>query len=309
MYYVGLAKRIASSFFPRVVPVPQLQPLDARKIFYASDEEVWKVTLVWAEASSSDNEWTAFLAWEDASSSDEAWAAFLEREEAKVQEREAKTAKAASPSGDYDIYDPSTWPPYVWPAKPAAVRCKKPYDAHLASLLAAPAAAPAPAPAPAKKSKPSLFGDDEDAPKRGVPALKGKLGNLNFMIPSASRAFAATLTAAKAPAPLPAPAKKSKPSLFGDDDIDLFEPDRPLAVMSGLTKGRPAGPPSDAHDDDDEDEILDAIAKKRYARFVAAMAARANAKVEEEKARAAIRATGGSVVHRAAAWEAAQSAF
>ena len=160
MSYVGMAKRIASSFFPQAVPVPQLQPLDARKIFYASDEEVWKVTLVWAEASSSDNEWTAFLAWEDASSSDEAWAAFLEREEAKVQEREAKTVKAVSPSGDYDIYDPSTWPPYVWPAQPAAVRCKKPYDEHLASLLAAQAAAKAPA--PTKKNKPSLFGDDDD---------------------------------------------------------------------------------------------------------------------------------------------------
>ena len=140
-----MAKRIASSFFPQAVPVPQLQPLDARKIFYASDEEVWKVTLVWAEASSSDD----------------AWAAFLAREEAKVQEREAKTVKAATAmKGDYDIYDPSTWPPYVWPAKPATDRCKKPYDAHLASLLAAQVAAKAPA--PTKKSKPSLFGDDDD---------------------------------------------------------------------------------------------------------------------------------------------------
>ena len=139
--YVGFAKRVASSFFPRVVPVPQLQPLDARKIFYSSDEEVWKVTLVWAEASSSDDEWSAFSAWEDTSSSDDAWAAFLAREEAKVQEREAKTVKAATRM-KYDIYDPSTWPPYVWPAEPASVRCKKPYDAHLASLLAAPVAPP-----------------------------------------------------------------------------------------------------------------------------------------------------------------------
>ena len=37
--YVGVAKRIASSFFPREIPVPQLQPLDARKIFYASQTD------------------------------------------------------------------------------------------------------------------------------------------------------------------------------------------------------------------------------------------------------------------------------
>ena len=167
-YYAGFATRLASSFFPQAVPVPQLQPLDARKIFYASDEEAW----------------AAFLTWEDA----------------KVQEREAKTVNAARRRMKYDIYDPSTWPPYLWPAKPAydaydpstwppyvwpaepaAVRCKKPYDAHLASLLAAPVAPP---------PKPSA-------------ALKGKLGNLNFMIPSAAAA-----------------AGFEKPSLFGDDDDD-----------------------------------------------------------------------------------------
>ena len=61
--YAGLAKRIVKSFFPMEIPVPQLQPLDARKIFYASsDEEVWKVTLVWAEAKAQEREAAALKA-------------------------------------------------------------------------------------------------------------------------------------------------------------------------------------------------------------------------------------------------------
>ena len=63
--YVGLAKRIVKSFFPQEVPVPvpQLEPLDARKIFYASsDEEVWKATLVWAEAKAQEREAAALKA-------------------------------------------------------------------------------------------------------------------------------------------------------------------------------------------------------------------------------------------------------
>ncbi len=126
--YVGVAKRIASSFFPRVVPVPQLQPLDARNIFYASEED--------------------------------AWAAFLTWEEEKAQEREEKTMRAARAATrmKYDIYDPSTWPPYLWPAQPA----------------------------PAAPDANEDDEDDEDAPKKGVAALKGKLGNLNVMIPGAA---------------------------------------------------------------------------------------------------------------------------
>ena len=189
MSYVGMAKRIASSFFPQEVPVPQLQPLDARKIFYASDEDAW----------------AAFLTWEDA----------------KVQEREAKTVNASTRM-KYDIYDPSTWPPYVWPAEPASVRCKKPYDAHLASLLAAPvapplkpppmpmfgASAPAPIPSPYAAAVDDFgdFGGFGDAPAPSATALKGKLGNLNFLIPSQ-----------------PSPTKK--PSLFGDDIAHLFGDD------------------------------------------------------------------------------------
>ena len=88
--YAGLAKRIVNSCFPRVIPVPQLQPLDARKIFYAaSDEEVWKSTLVWTEASSDEEVWKATLVWA----------------EAKAQEREATALKAASETDTDESYD------------------------------------------------------------------------------------------------------------------------------------------------------------------------------------------------------------
>ena len=81
--YAGLAKRIVKSCFPQVVPVPQLEPLDASKIskqdvkdfntnrvcFALSDaeervfkpkpltdEEAWEATLAWAEAKAQERE-------------------------------------------------------------------------------------------------------------------------------------------------------------------------------------------------------------------------------------------------------------
>ena len=75
--YAGLAKRLVKSCFPPVIPVPQLQPLDARNIIKQevqlistnqtcfalsdahervnkpktlSDEEAWEAALAWAEA-------------------------------------------------------------------------------------------------------------------------------------------------------------------------------------------------------------------------------------------------------------------
>jgi hypothetical protein len=77
--YVGLAKRIAKSCFPPVIPVPQLEPLDAKNIIKQevknintnkecfalsevrefkpiSDEEAWEATLAWAEAKAQQRE-------------------------------------------------------------------------------------------------------------------------------------------------------------------------------------------------------------------------------------------------------------
>jgi hypothetical protein len=65
--YAGLAKRLIKSCFPQVIPVPQLEPLDAKNIVKQdmtdisthkpiSDEEAWAVTVAWAEAKAKERE-------------------------------------------------------------------------------------------------------------------------------------------------------------------------------------------------------------------------------------------------------------
>jgi hypothetical protein len=67
--YAGLAKRLIKSCFPEVIPVPQLEPLDAKNIIKQdmmdvsinkfkpiSDEEAWAVTVAWAEAKAKERE-------------------------------------------------------------------------------------------------------------------------------------------------------------------------------------------------------------------------------------------------------------
>ena len=82
-YYSGLAKRLIKSCFPRIIPVTQLEPLDAKniikqdvtdisanKLCFAlsdtderlfkpkpiSDQEAWAVTVTWAEAKAKERE-------------------------------------------------------------------------------------------------------------------------------------------------------------------------------------------------------------------------------------------------------------
>ena len=65
--YAGLAKRLIKSCFPQVIPVPQLEPLDAKNIIkqdmmdintnkHISDEEAWAVAIAWAEAKAKEHE-------------------------------------------------------------------------------------------------------------------------------------------------------------------------------------------------------------------------------------------------------------
>jgi hypothetical protein len=65
--YAGLAKRLIKSCFPQVIPVPQLEPLDAKNIVKQdmtdistnkpiSDEEAWAVAIAWAEAKAKERE-------------------------------------------------------------------------------------------------------------------------------------------------------------------------------------------------------------------------------------------------------------
>lgn len=90
--YVRLAKRIVSSFFPRVIPVPQLQPLDARNIIKL---EEWTET--WSEA------WAEAGAWE-ATVEDAVWQAAVAWAEARAQEMRA-TSKSVSETDTDDSYD------------------------------------------------------------------------------------------------------------------------------------------------------------------------------------------------------------
>jgi hypothetical protein len=89
--YAGLAKRIVNSTFPRVIPVPQLQPLDARNIIKL---EVW--TEMWTEA------WAEAGVWE-ATVEDAVWRATLVWADAKA--RGWETSKAVSETDTDESYD------------------------------------------------------------------------------------------------------------------------------------------------------------------------------------------------------------
>jgi hypothetical protein len=68
-YYSGLANRLIKSCFPRIIPVTQLEPLDAKNIIKQyvtdintnklkpiSDEEAWVVAVAWVEAKAQERE-------------------------------------------------------------------------------------------------------------------------------------------------------------------------------------------------------------------------------------------------------------
>ena len=98
--YAGLAKRIVKSCFPQVVPVPQLEPLDASKI---SKQEVKDFNINKVCFALSDAEERVFKP--KPLTDEEAWEATLAWAEAKAQEREAAALKAVSETTTDESYE------------------------------------------------------------------------------------------------------------------------------------------------------------------------------------------------------------
>jgi hypothetical protein len=98
--YAGLAKRLVKSCFPQVVPVPQLEPLDARKIL---KQEVKDINTNKACFALTDAEERVFKP--EPITDEEAWEATLAWAEAKAQEREAAALKAVSETDTDESYD------------------------------------------------------------------------------------------------------------------------------------------------------------------------------------------------------------
>jgi hypothetical protein len=96
--YAGLAKRIAKSFFPPVIPVPQLEPLDAKLII---KQEIKNINTNKACFALSDAHERVFKPISD----EEAWTATLAWAEAKAQERETKAASQTDTDESYDSDD------------------------------------------------------------------------------------------------------------------------------------------------------------------------------------------------------------
>jgi hypothetical protein len=101
--YIGLAKRLIKSCFPPVIPVPQLEPLDAKLIIKqeVKDNNTNKACFTLGDAHEHLFEPISFKSISD----EEAWAATLAWAEAKAQEREAIAFKAASQTDTEESYD------------------------------------------------------------------------------------------------------------------------------------------------------------------------------------------------------------
>jgi len=101
--YAGLAKRLIKSCFPPVIPVPQLEPLDARLIIKqeVKDNNTNKACFALSDAHERVFKPISFKPISD----EEAWAATLAWAEVKAQEREAAVVKAASQTNTDESYD------------------------------------------------------------------------------------------------------------------------------------------------------------------------------------------------------------
>jgi len=98
--YAGLAKRLIKSCFPPVIPVPQLQPLDARLII---KQEVKNISTTKECFALSDAQERLFKP--KPISDEEAWALTVAWAEAKAQQRETNEASYTDTDESYDSDD------------------------------------------------------------------------------------------------------------------------------------------------------------------------------------------------------------
>jgi hypothetical protein len=185
--YAGLAKRLVKSCFPevklsQVIPVPQLEPLDARNIIKCEVKD--------------NNTNKACFALNDAHervfkpvSEEEAWEATLAWAEAKAQERETATIKELSQTDTDESYDSDDsddvfGPPLV--AMAGLMRVGEVVGANVYSIDDAAAAA-------------AMWRDDAQADAYECVAAKKALEALDKWFPSAARKYtAATIIQAAA---------------------------------------------------------------------------------------------------------------
>ena len=103
--YAGLAKRIVKSCFPQVVPVPQLEPLDASKII-KQEACIALSNVSQKKLVNQQTYWTHERLFNPKPITDEeVWAATLAWAEAKAKEREAEALKASSQTETDQSYD------------------------------------------------------------------------------------------------------------------------------------------------------------------------------------------------------------
>ena len=97
--YAGLAKRLIKSCFPPVIPVPQLEPLDAKLIIKCEVKNTKTNKECFAL---SDAEERLFKPKPKPISDEEAWEAALAWAEAKAQKRESPTTIHSAIECHYD---------------------------------------------------------------------------------------------------------------------------------------------------------------------------------------------------------------
>jgi len=109
--YIGLVKRIAKSCFPPVIPVPQLEPLDAKNIIKFEVKNVSTNKMCFALSDSHERVFKP-----KPISDEEAWEAALVWAEAKARERETNEASHTDTDESYDS-DDSEVGVFIYPMK------------------------------------------------------------------------------------------------------------------------------------------------------------------------------------------------